>query len=189
MVPTARTVSPSWADDIWLPLTCIPTTISSGLARIIDPNPATVSANASVAPPCRMPNGWRVRSSTGMVASTRSSDAYVYWMPRFPIRACLARIFNWSSGTSVGRISARIVRSTATATPSSSLVSVVLSTQAFTESSAFPIAIPTPASCNMVTSQTPSPIAITSSGDTDSLVISTPKVFPLSMNWGTTSKK
>ena len=125
MVPTARTVSPSWADDMWLPLTCMPTTISSGLARIIDPNPATVSANASVAPPCRMPNGWRVRSSTGMVASTRSSDAYVYWMPRFPIRACLARIFNWSSGTSVGRISARIVRSTATATPSSSLVSVV----------------------------------------------------------------
>ena len=26
-------------------------------------------------PPCKIPKGWRVRSSTGMVASTRSSDA------------------------------------------------------------------------------------------------------------------
>ena len=166
----------------WLPLAYCGV-MSSGVAYTLqilgqrDVNPAIASLIMCL------------ESATGMVASTRSSDAYVYWMPRFPIRACLARIFNWSSGTSVGRISARIVRSTATATPSSSLVSVVLSTQAFTESSAFPIAIPTPASCNMVTSQTPSPIAITSSGDTDSLVISTPKVFPLSMNWGTTSKK
>lgn len=30
MVATARTVSPSCAEDIWFPLTCIPTTISSG---------------------------------------------------------------------------------------------------------------------------------------------------------------
>ena len=75
IVPTARTVSPSWADDIWLPLTCMPTTISSGFARIMEPSPATVSAKASVAPPCKIPKGWRVRSSTGMVASTRSSDA------------------------------------------------------------------------------------------------------------------
>lgn len=41
IVPTARTVSPSWADDIWLPLTCMPTTISSGFARIMEPSPAT----------------------------------------------------------------------------------------------------------------------------------------------------
>lgn len=57
MVPTARTVSPSWADDMWLPLTCIPTQSSSGWQRIIEPSPATVSASANVAPPCRMPKG------------------------------------------------------------------------------------------------------------------------------------
>ena len=57
IVPTARTVSPSCAEETWLPLTCMPTTISSGFAKMIEPMPATVSAKAKVAPPCRMPNG------------------------------------------------------------------------------------------------------------------------------------
>ena len=61
IVPTALTVSPSCAEEMWFPLTCIPTTISSGSQIIMEPSPATVSAKARVAPPCKMPKGWRVR--------------------------------------------------------------------------------------------------------------------------------
>ena len=100
IVPTALTVSPSCAEEMWFPLTCIPTTISSGSQIIMEPSPATVSAKARVAPPCKMPKGWRVRWSTGMVASTRSSEAYVYWMPKFPINAWRARSFSKSRGIS-----------------------------------------------------------------------------------------
>lgn len=55
----------------------------------------------------------------GMVASTRSSEAYVYWMPKFPINAWRARSFSKSRGISAACTSANISFSTARATPSS----------------------------------------------------------------------
>ena len=63
MRAVAVTVSPSFAVLMWFPLTLMPTQTASGHS-VAEPTPASVSANAIVAPPLRKPKGWVVRRST-----------------------------------------------------------------------------------------------------------------------------
>ena len=58
-----------------------------------------------------------------------------------------------------------------------------------TESWAFPMAMPSPADCIMETSQTPSPMAMTSSELMPNFSSKAPSVLDLSMEQGTTSRK
>ena len=78
----------------WLMLSSTPVTRLSAPTCTAVPTDATVSHSAAVAPPCKMPYGWTL-PSTGMVATTRSSEISIHSIPSRsanPARMCsLAR--------------------------------------------------------------------------------------------------
>lgn len=81
-VPVAFTQLPFGTMLTWFALTCMPHGICPSAQSGMDPCPATISARASDAPPFRIPNGWHVRSSTGMTACTKPSFIPVKRMPK-----------------------------------------------------------------------------------------------------------
>src|SRR5687768_10341283 len=88
-VPTAVRV-PSLFGLRWLAWISVPKAVLPSGQLSHAPTVATVSANTTLAPPCKKPIGWTCRPSTGIVITTRSGSVSAYSMPRFLTRPSLS---------------------------------------------------------------------------------------------------